>query len=137
MERQFYLYTDNDGVRSIGGFDDVSRPADAEALQCVYGDTDSVFVLMPGLSVEEAGKYSARISKWFQANILKAPHDLEFEKVRFQRTTHSNRSNAAYPTDLLPPTFVPQKRKYAYSAMFCSFVLTTARFGCVARCTRE
>ena len=84
VERQFYLYTDTElGIKRMGGFEDEPRPADAEPLRCVYGDTDSVFVHMPGLSVEVAGQYSDRISKWFQQKVLRKPHDLEFEKVRF------------------------------------------------------
>ena len=81
VERQFYLYTDSEGQRRVGGLGGAPRPPDAEALRCVYGDTDSVFVHMPGITVEAAAEVSHRISKWFAQNVLKAPHNLEFEKI--------------------------------------------------------
>ena len=84
IERQFYMFqNDADGL-CIDGFEPPGtghKSPDAQPLQCVYGDTDSVFVHMPGLTIEQAGAVSARISKWFAQYILRAPHNLEFEKI--------------------------------------------------------
>lgn len=51
-----------------------------EDLDIVYGDTDSVFVLMRGKSLEETVKISNEISEKFSKTLPK-PHLLEYEKI--------------------------------------------------------
>ena len=51
-----------------------------EMVECIYGDTDSVFCRLGGLSLFAAAKMSLAMSNHFKA-MLPPPHDLEFEKI--------------------------------------------------------
>ena len=77
VESRFWL---SNGI--LGGLDESEeRPSEAQALRCIYGDTDSVFVHFPGVTVATAAEYSTGISRFFGQKVLPYPHDLEFEKI--------------------------------------------------------
>ncbi|KAI5187133.1 DNA polymerase delta subunit 1 [Nematocida homosporus] len=57
-----------------------SKPGQAEKLRVIYGDTDSVMVTAPHLSLEEAFAAGKRISQAVSER-LRNPLTLEFEKV--------------------------------------------------------
>ena len=79
VESRFWLFN---GI--LGGLDESEeRPSEAQALRCIYGDTDSVFVHFPGITVATAAEYSTGISRFFGQKVLPYPHDLEFEKIYY------------------------------------------------------
>ena len=63
------------------GIDD--KPDDAQFVRVVYGDTDSVFCHLPGLSLQTAADFSYSVSKFFSNHILPYPQKLEFEKIYY------------------------------------------------------
>lgn len=57
------------------------RPSKAESVKIVYGDTDSVFAHLPGLSLQQAAAFGEAVSDHFSRNVLPYPQKLEFEKI--------------------------------------------------------
>lgn len=51
--------------------------------KCIYGDTDSIFIKMPGVTVEQGIRYGNLIDKYTQKHIFdeRKPMRLEYEKV--------------------------------------------------------
>ena len=64
------------------GIDGIGEPAPPGATRpvTVYGDTDSAFIAMEGLSLAAANTIGDAIAAWY-ADRLAPPHVLEFEKV--------------------------------------------------------
>jgi DNA polymerase elongation subunit (family B) len=58
-----------------------NKPGDAAYVRIVYGDTDSVFCHLPGLSLQSAAAFGDAVSKYFGDHVLPYPQKLEFEKV--------------------------------------------------------
>lgn len=80
VESRFLLSADGSVMKEVPD----SHAADANdgaPLRVLYGDTDSVMIHFPGCTLAQAAAHGAALSAWFGANILKAPHVLEFEKV--------------------------------------------------------
>jgi hypothetical protein len=65
-----------------------NKPDDASYVRIIYGDTDSVFSHLPGLSLQSAAAFGDAVSKHFSDHVLPYPQKLEFEKARYQRPLH-------------------------------------------------
>jgi DNA polymerase elongation subunit (family B) len=74
LTTRFWLTADG-----VMGVDDA--PTGAKPLEVLYGDTDSVMVYFPGCNLQQAARHGEAISKWFSANVLQDPQELQFEKV--------------------------------------------------------
>ena len=57
------------------------KPDDVAYVRIIYGDTDSVFCHLPGLSLQSAAAFGDAVSKYFSEHVLPYPQKLEFEKV--------------------------------------------------------
>lgn len=80
IESRFWL-----NGTELHGFEDADvgqqQVNSAEAVNIIYGDTDSCMILLPGCSLAEAAEHGATFSRYFAEKVLKPPHVLEFEKV--------------------------------------------------------
>ncbi len=58
-----------------------NKPDDVAYVRIIYGDTDSVFCHLPGMSLQSAAAFGDAVSKYFSDHVLPYPQKLEFEKV--------------------------------------------------------
>jgi DNA polymerase zeta len=70
-------------------------PPEAKPLRVLYGDTDSVMILLPGCSLQTAADYGKQLSAYFGQYKLQPPHVLEFEKVLFPAAFYKKKMYAA------------------------------------------
>jgi DNA polymerase delta subunit 1 len=89
------------------------RPHDQPA-KVIYGDTDSIFILMPGISVADAISYGKELDKRVQADIFsqRSPMQMEYEKVYcpFAIITKKKYAGCKYEFD-------PTKSKVSFMGM--------------------
>ncbi len=70
------MWVANDQRWGIG-----DKPDDASFVRVIYGDTDSVFCHLPGLSLQSAAAFGDAVSKYFGDHVLPKQQCLEFEKI--------------------------------------------------------
>ena len=70
------MWVANDQRWGIG-----DKPVDASFVRVIYGDTDSVFCHLPGLSLQSAAAFGDAVSKYFGDHVLPKQQCLEFEKI--------------------------------------------------------
>jgi DNA polymerase elongation subunit (family B) len=58
-----------------------NKPDDVAYVRIIYGDTDSVFCHLPGLSLQSAAAFGDAVSNYFSDHVLPYPQKLEFEKI--------------------------------------------------------
>ena len=90
-----------------------TEAAGGKPLKVLYGDTDSVMILMPGCSLQEAAAHGKAISVYFGEFKLKAPHVLAFEKVLWPVAFYKKKMYAAawaVVTTSCRPTFACRPR---------------------------
>ena len=73
-ERMFWSHPD--GRYGIG----LERPEGSTPVDGIYGDTDSVFILVRNLDLKTAWAFAADMDKHFE-NMMPYPHQLELEKI--------------------------------------------------------
>ena len=80
--------------------DIINKNEQSEGTKVVYGDTDSLFILCQGKSLEETFKIGERLAKHI-TSINPFPMELKFEKVYYPCVTLAKKRYCGYKMEKL------------------------------------